>query len=69
MLFFYYFVTAFCEVYKNTQINWLEDFLSSFMLSFAGGIIEALVIAVFYVISLKYKSKFIYKISLFFYNI
>ena len=69
MLFFYYFVTAFCEVYKNTQINWLEDFLSSFMLTFVGGIIESLVIAVFYIISLKYKSKFIYKISLFFYNI
>ena len=25
MLFFYYFVTAFCEVYKNTQISWLSD--------------------------------------------
>ena len=68
MLFFYYFVTAFCEVYKSTQISWLQDFLSSFIFSFVGGLIESFVIAVFYFISLKYKSKVIYKISLLFYS-
>ena len=69
MLFFYYFVTAFCEVYKNTQISWLEDFLSSFIFSFVWGIMEAFLIALFYIISLKKRSKVIYKISLFLYSL
>ena len=33
MLFFYYFVTAFCEVYKKTQLSWLSDFFISFLIS------------------------------------
>ena len=69
MLFYYYFVTAFCEVYKMTQTSWLADFLSSFIISFICGIIESFLIGLFYFISLKYKVKFIYNISLFFYNL
>ena len=69
MLFYYYFVTAFCEVYKMTQSSWIADFLSSFIISFFSGIVESFVIAVSYFISLKYKVKIIYNISLFFYNI
>ena len=69
MLFFYYFVSAFCEVYKMTQISWLLDFLSSIIISFISGIIESFIIAISYLISLKYKVKFLYNISLFFYSI
>ena len=69
MLFFYFFVTAFCEVYNQTQISWIEDFLVSFIISFICNIIEALVIAILYMLSLKYKSKIIYNITIFLYNI
>ena len=69
MMFFYFFVTAFCEVYKSTQISWIEDFFSSFVISFALGILESFVLAIFYFISLKYKSKILYKITIFIYNI
>ena len=30
LLFFWYFIAAFCAVYKNTQITFLKDFITSF---------------------------------------
>ncbi len=69
MLFFYYFVTAFCEVYKKTQISWLFDFFSSFLLSLLGEIFLSLLLTVLYTISINYKIKFIYTITIFFYNL
>ena len=69
MLFFYYFVTAFCEVYKKTQISWLFDFFSSFLLSLLGEICLSLLLTVLYTISINYKIKFIYTITIFFYNL
>ena len=69
MLFFYYFVTAFCEVYKQTQISWLYDFFLSFLISLAAEILGSLLIAIFYIVSLKYKLKILYQIIIFLYNI
>ena len=69
MLFFYYFVTAFCEVYKNTQISWLIDFFYSFIINLICEIIGALIMAIFYILSLKYRIKIIYNMVLFFYNL
>ena len=69
MLFFYYFVTAFCAVYKKTQISWLVDFFSSFLMSLLGEICLSLLLTVLYTISISYKIKIIYKIALFFYNL
>ena len=69
MICFYYFVTAFCEVYKKTQISWLYDFLLSFLISFTFELIGALIITVFYFISLRLRYKLLYKIVLFFYNL
>ena len=69
MLFFYYFVTAFCEVYKKTQNSWLYDFFTGFLISIGGEIAGAFLIAIFYIISLRYKIKFVYNMALFFYNL
>ena len=69
MLFFYYFVTAFCEVYKKTQLSWLIDFLNSFLFSLISEISMALIITIFYILSIRYKLKFVYKVALFFYNL
>ena len=69
MLFFYYFVTAFCGVYKKTQISWIYDFFVSLLISFATEIFGAWILAIFYIISIKYKIKPIYQIVLFFYNL
>ena len=69
MLFFYYFVTAFCEVYKKTQISWLVDFFSSFLISLFGEICLSLLLTVLYIISINYKIKIVYTITLFIYNL
>ena len=69
MIFFYYFVTAFCEVYKKTQISWLYDFCISFLISFATAVFTAWILAIFYILSIKYKIRCIYKIVIFFYNL
>ena len=69
MLFFYYFVTAFCAVYNKTQKSWLLDFFSSFLMSLLGEICLSLLLTVLYTISISYKIKIIYTITLFFYNL
>ena len=69
ILFFYYFVTAFCEVYNKTQISWIIDFLLSYLLSFATEIFLAWVLALLYVLSIRYKLKFLYTLVIFIYNI
>ena len=69
MLFFYYFVTAFCEVYHKTQMDWLFDCLIGFVTSICVDILFALLITIMYKISIKNKNKFIYNATIFFYNI
>ena len=69
MLFFYYFVTAFCEVYHKTQMDWLFDCLIGFVTSICVDILFALLITIMYKISIKNKNKFIYTATIFFYNI
>jgi hypothetical protein len=69
MLFFYYFVTAFCEVYKKTQISWLADFFSSFLISLLTEFGISLLLTVLYITSINYKIRFIYNITIFFYNL
>ena len=69
MLFFYYFVTAFCEVYNKTQKSWLYDFFTGFFISLLTEIVFSFFIVVCYIISIRYKIKFIYNISIFFYNL
>jgi hypothetical protein len=69
MLFFYYFVTAFCEVYKDTQISWLFDFFNSFWLSLLAEILLAWILAIFYYFSIRYKLNLVYRIVIFFYNL
>ena len=69
MLFFYYFVTAFCEVYNDTQISWLLDCFVSFILSFPIEFLNTLLISLLYIISVKMKIKWIYQIAMLFYSL
>ena len=66
-LFFFYYVTAFCHVYKNTQVSWLLDSLSSYIISFCITLVLSLILASLYKISIKYKINMLYKISLLIY--
>ena len=69
MLFFFYFVTAFCEVYRQSQISWITDSIVSFLLSFPIEFGNSFLIAVFYKISVEKKCKWLYKIAMFIYNL
>ena len=69
MLFFLYFVTAFCEVYRQSQISWITDSMVSFFLSFPIEFGTAFLIAFFYKLSLQNKIKLLYKIVIIFYNL
>ena len=68
MIFFWYFVTAFCHVYKATQISWLID--SSLSILFRA-IIELLIsfgLAKLYGIAVSVRSHCTYKLVMFLYN-
>ena len=66
LLFFYYFTTAFCSVYRNTQSSWITDAVVSIIISFPIETAIALVITIVYMIAIKYRCKFLYRISMFF---
>ena len=69
MLFFLYFITAFCEVYKNTQLSWLLDSFTSFLLSFPIELLISFLIAILYILAIKKKNKRIYNLVLYFYSL
>ena len=69
MLLYFYFVTAFCDVYKKTQISWICDFFTSFLFSFFTEVFGAWILAIFYNISIRYEINFIYRIVIFIYNL
>ena len=68
IFFFFYYVTAFCQVYQNTQVSWLLDSLSSYIISFFITFIFSLASALSYKISIYCKIKILYNISLFIYS-
>ena len=61
-LFFFYFTTAFCEVYIKTQKTWIMDCFTSFLTSIFIEIGIACIIAILYISSYKYKKRFLYQI-------
>ena len=64
MLFFFYFTTAFCEVYKKTQKAWLIDCFYSFIISIIIEIVMAFALAVLYTVSIYKKIKILYSITI-----
>ena len=68
MLFFWYYVTAFCHVYKSTQYSWLFD---SFLSILSRTIIDFLVPLIFaklYRISVESNVECLYKVVMFYYS-
>mgnify|MGYP006873017867 CR=1 FL=1 len=68
MLFFFYYVTAFCQVYQSTQISWLLDCISSYFISLLISLLLSLICSFLYKVSIKYQRKILYKIVLFIYS-
>ena len=68
MMFFFYFITAFCAVYHETQISWILNAIISFIVSIIIEFIIAFTNAIIYETSVRYKIESLFKISLFVYK-
>ena len=68
VLFFWYYVTAFCHVYSNTQLSWLLDSFLSILSRIVIVIFLCLGFAKLYRLSVESNSHCIYKFALFFYS-
>ena len=67
MIFFFYYITAFCQIYNKTQISWLLDFISSYIISLLISFSISLICSILYIISIKYQRKTLYQIVMFLY--
>ena len=68
LLFSFYFITAFCQVYQNTQIIWLTNCLSAVLIRFVIECIICLIYAKLYLISAHIDYKTFYKFMIFLYD-
>ena len=68
MLFFWYYVTVFCQVYQSTQKSWLWDSFLSMLSRIIMDLLFCLGFAKLYRIGVESNINCIYKISIFFYS-
>ena len=68
MLFFTYYITVFCAVYKQTQVSWISDSVVSLLMSNLLDSLIAFGVAGFYTISLRTQMECIYNIVIFIYD-
>lgn len=68
MLFFWYYVTAFCHVYNSTQYSWLFDSFLSILSRTVIDFLFPLGLAKLYRLAVESNVKCLYKIVLFFYS-
>ena len=67
LLFFFYFVTNFCEVYLNTQTSWISDSVVSIIIGFPIEVVICIFITIMCKIALKYKCRYLYEIVILLY--
>jgi len=67
ILFFWYYVTAFCHVYSKTQMSWLFNSFLSILSRLVIELLYSLGFAKLYIISIESNMHCLYKIVLFFY--
>ena len=68
-LFFFYYIVAFCEVYKATQISWIIDCVISLLLSILGEFLISFIISILYIIAIRYRFRILYNLVLFIYGL
>ena len=68
IIFFWYYVTIFCQIYSSTQNSWLWDSFLSILSRIVFDLLIALAFAKFYRIGVKSNIQCFYRFSLFVYN-
>ena len=69
MFFFLYFITAFCEVYRDTQKSLIYDSFISFLISILIELLISFCISLLYTAAIKFHIKILYNIVLFSYKL
>ena len=67
MIFFWYYVTIFCNIYKKTQLSWLLDCLLTIIIRIVIDFLLNLILALLYILSIGLKSNCLYRVMIFFY--
>ena len=67
-LFFWYYVTVFCQIYSSTQKSWLWDSFLSILSRIIFDLLLALGFAKFYRIGVESNVRCLYRISIFVYS-
>ena len=68
MIFFFYYVTAFCHVYNSTQTSWLLDSLTSYGISLLTAFAVSFFMSLIYEMAVNFKCKILYKITILIYH-
>ena len=63
MIFFWYYVCAFCGVYQNSQFNWVKDIFMSFIIGLIYPLILCLIATSMRIIGLKKRIKILFYLS------
>ena len=69
MIFFWYYVSTFCAVYKETQESWLIDSFTSLLFSILVKFIVCLFLSSLYISAVRHKIKILYVIIIFVYDL
>ena len=69
MLLYWYYITAFCHVYSNSQTSWIFNTFFTILFTFLINCIACLLFSLIYKTSIGNKSKSLYNVALFIYNI
>ena len=68
MLFYWYYIIAFCHIYSNTQLSWLWDSFISMIIRLIIEFLFSIIFAKLYRIGVSSENLCLYKVSLFFYS-
>jgi hypothetical protein len=68
MIFFFYYVTAFCHVYNSTQTSWLLDSVTSYGIALLTAFAVSFLMSLLYELAINCKCRILYKITIFIYN-
>ena len=69
LMFFWFYISCFCGIYKNTQFHLMKDSILGFILSLFDPFWQCLFLGIVRIYSLKNKKEYLYKFYLFFENL
>ena len=68
MIFFWYYVTIFCNLYKKTQISWLIDSILTIIIRILIDLSLNIILSILYKVSLATKSNCLFRVIIFLYS-